>query len=413
VGMLVGTKPRHSILTTATPLRENSRPLTETRVKNAKPNPRPYKLVEPGGLFLLVQPSGTKLWRYRFKLNGTEGLLALGRYPDTTLKRARELHQDARKLVADGINPVHHRQGEKLQTNLSTFGNLAASWRLVTDGRLRPATIKQRERELKNDLLPKFQSRPVASITRAELAAHLTTVEKRAPETARNLRTHLDAIFEHAIDVGLLTANPTPPRRVLATRRSTHHLSLPSERMGNFLRALDASRINPETRIAMLMVLLTACRKNEVIGAEWKEFDLKGKSWTIPATRMKAKQEHWVPLSEQAVVLLQELRKDTNSKHLHLFPNRVDPTRPMANRSLNAVLERLGYGGESTPHGMRAAFSTHFNKLGASVDVIEHCLAHAPVNRVRAAYNRHAYHDERRSMLQAWADYLDHQRNEL
>ncbi|MGJ7503238.1 tyrosine-type recombinase/integrase [Variovorax sp. ZT5P49] len=399
-------------MTATTPPHRSLRQLTETQVKNAKPDLAPYKLVEPGGLFLLVQPSGTKLWRYRFTLNGTEGMLALGRYPDTTLKRVRELHQDARKLVADGINPVHHRQREKLQTDLSTFGALAASWRSVTDGRLRPATIRQRERELKNDLLPKFQNRPVASITRVELAAHLTTVEKRAPETARNLRTHLDAIFEHAIDVDLLAANPTPPRRVLATRRPKHHLSLPSERMGNFLRALDASRINPETRIAMLMVLLTACRKNEVIGAEWKEFDLQGKSWTIPATRMKAKQEHWVPLSDQAILLLTELRSRAASEHAHLFPNRVDPAKPMANRSLNAVLERLGYGGESTPHGMRAAFSTHFNKLGASVDVIEHCLAHVPVNRVRAAYNRHAYHDERRSMLQAWADHLDHQRAE-
>lgn len=361
---------------------------------------------------MLVQPKGAKLWRYRFTLNGTEGMLALGRYPDIPLKRVRELHQDARKLVAAGINPVHHRQREKLQTNLSTFGTLATSWRSVTEVQLRPATIRQRERELKNDLLPKFQHRPVASITRAELAVHLTAIEKRAPETARNLRTHLDAIFEHAIDVGLLSANPTPPRRVLASRRSKHHLSLPLERLGNFLRALDESRINPETRIAMLMVLLTACRKNEVIGAKWKEFDLQGKSWTIPAARMKTKQEHWVPLSHQAVELLQKLRKDANSELIHLFPNRVDQTRPMANRSLNAVLERLGYGGESTPHGMRAAFSTHFNKLGASVDVIEHCLAHTPMNRVRAAYNRHAYHEERRSMLQAWADHLDHQRAE-
>jgi integrase len=386
------------------------RQLTETQVKNAKAREAPYKLTDPGGLLLLVQPTGTKLWRYRFTLNGAEGMLAMGRYPDIGLKRARELHQDARKLVAAGVNPVHQRQREKLQTNLSTFGALATAWQAKTKSRLREATINQRAREVGKDLLPKFKQRPIGSITRLELASHLTTVEKRAPETARNLRTHLNAIFEHAIDVGLISANPTPPRRILQSRQSTHHLALPASRMGNFLRALDASRINDETRIAMLLVLLTACRKDEVISAEWAEIDFKAMSWTIPASRMKTKRDHWVPLSTQALTLLRQLRKLVPNEREHLFPNRVDPSRPMANRSLNAVLGRLGYGGESTPHGMRAAFSTHFNMAGDDVDVIEHCLAHAPANKVRAAYNRHAYQAERRAMLQSWADHLDAQR---
>lgn len=386
------------------------RQLSETQIKNAKARETPFKLVDPGGLSLLVQPSGAKLWRYRFNLNKVEGMLALGRYPDVSLKRARELHQDARKLVANGVNPVHHRQREKLQSNLSTFGVLAATWQTATERRLREATVKQRTRELENDLLPKFKNRPIETITRLELSNHLTTVEKRAPETARNLRTHLNAIFEHAIDVGLISANPTPPGRVLRSRQPKHHLALPAERTGDFLRALDASRINAETRIAMLLVLLTACRKNEVIAAEWTEINLKDKCWIIPASRMKTKREHWVPLSSQVVELLEKLRALVPVQRKHLFPNRVNPLRPMANRSLNAVLSRLGYADESTPHGMRAAFSTHFNKSGANIDVIEHCLAHVPTNKVRAAYNRHAYQEERRAMLQTWADYLDIQR---
>ena len=333
-------------------------------------------------------------------------MLALGRYPDVSLKRARELHQEARKLVASGISPVHHKQQEKL----STFGAVASTWQEVTNGRLRASTVAQREREIKNDLLPKLRSRPIDSITRIELTRHLQVVEKRAPETARNLRTHLNGIFEHAIDIGLISANPTPPRRVLQSRQSKHHLALPAERTGNFLRALDNSRVNAETRIAMLLVLLTAARKDEVISSKWDEIDLKAKSWTIPASRMKTKREHWIPLSSQAIELLKKLRELVPDECEHLFPNRVDPRRPMANRSLNAVLDRLGYGGESTPHGMRAAFSTHFNKMGANIDVIEQCLAHVPANKVRAAYNRHAYQEERREMLQAWADYLDSQR---
>ncbi|MDM0113511.1 tyrosine-type recombinase/integrase [Variovorax sp. J22R133] len=391
--------------------------LTETQIKNAKAQGKAIKLPDSGGLFLLVQPGGAKLWRYRFWLHEKEGLLALGRYPDISLKRARELHQEARTLVADGINPVHHRQHAKAQQKqaqeralVGTFGAVTAAWRLKTEAKLRPATVRQRERELNNDLLPKLKGRPIESISRLELSSLLTTVEKRAPETARNLRTHLDAIFEHAIDTGLVSANPTPPRRLLQARNQVHHLSLPAERMGNFLRALDDSRVQPATRTAMLLVLLTASRKDEVISARWDEIDLNAKAWTIPASRMKAKREHWVPLSRQAVALLRNLRKQVPAEREHLFPNRVDPRRPMANRSLNAVLDRLGYGGESTPHGMRAAFSTHFNKEGANADVIEHCLAHVPANRVRAAYNRHAYQDERRKMLQAWANHLDAER---
>lgn len=394
--------------------------LTETQIRNAKAPKRAIKLADPGGLVLLVQPGGTKLWRYRFWLQQKEGVLALGRYPDVSLKRARELHLEARSLVAEGINPVHHRQKAKLQqvqvelkADLGTFEAVAEAWRLKTDKQLRASTVRQREREINNDLLPQLKHRHVESIQRIELSNLLTTVEKRAPETAKNLRTHLHAIFEHAIDTGMITANPTPPRRLLQARHQVHHTSLPAQRVGNFLRALDASRIQPETRIAMLLVLLTACRKAEVTSSRWEEFNLKAKAWTIPASRMKAKREHWVPLSSQAVKLLNELRGLVPHKCEFLFPNRLDPSRPMANRSLNAVIERLGYGGESTPHGMRAAFSTHFNKVGASVDVIEHCLAHSPADKIRAAYNRHAYQDERRAMLQAWADHLDNERAKL
>ena len=159
-------------------------------------------------------------------------------------------------------------------------------------------------------------------------------------------------------------------------------------------------------------MLLTACRKAEVIEGQWDEVNLEGAQWEIPAERMKAKRAHWIPLSTQAVALLTRLRELVPANREHLFPNRVDPRRPMANRSLNALMERLGFSGEGTPHGMRASFSTHFNSLGGNIDVIEHCLAHVPANAVRAAYNRHAYQDERRAMLQQWANRLDQLRRE-
>jgi len=389
--------------------------LTTIQIKSAKAQERAYKLADSGGLYLLVQPNGSKLWRYKFRVGGVEGKQSFGAFPEIGLAEARGLHGDSRKLVAQGINPVQAKQElrvvqaqEQLERERGTFAAVMADWNMATAASLRPSTVKQRQREIDNDLMPKLKNRPMDGITRLELTALLKDVEKRAPEVARNLRNHLWGVFEYAIDSGLMDNNPVPPLRVMKKRNQSNHPALAGEQIGDFLRTLDAATtINEETRIAMLLVLLTACRKAEVIEARWDELDLEAAHWEIPAARMKAKRPHWVPLSGQAVELLTRLRKIVPAGREHLFPNRLDPRRPMANRSLNALIERLGFGGEGTPHGMRAAFSTHFNSLGASVDVIEHCLAHVPANAVRAAYNRHAYQDERRVMLQAWADHLD------
>ena len=389
--------------------------LTTIQIKSAKAQERAYKLADSGGLYLLVQSNGSKLWRYKFRVGGVEGKQSLGAFPEIGLAEARGLHSDSRKLVAQGINPVQAKQElrvtqaqEQLERERGTFAAVMADWNTATAASLRPSTVKQRQREIDNDLMPKLKNRPMDGITRLELTALLKDVEKRAPEVARKLRNHLWGMFEYAIDSGLMDNNPVPPLRVMKKRNQSNHPALAGEQIGDFLRALNAATtINEETRIAMLLVLLTACRKAEVIEARWDELDLEAAHWEIPAARMKAKRPHWVPLSGQAVELLTRLRKIVPAGREHLFPNRLDPRRPMANRSLNALIERLGFGGEGTPHGMRAAFSTHFNSLGASVDVIEHCLAHVPANAVRAAYNRHAYQDERRVMLQAWADHLD------
>ena len=256
--------------------------------------------------------------------------------------------------------------------------------------------------------MPQLKDRAITGLTRLELTAALKQVELRAPEVARNLRNYLWGIFEYAIDSGLLENNPVPPVRVLRKRNQTNHPALSTGLLGEFLRKLDAiTTINEQTRIAMLLVVLTACRKAEVTGARWSEFNLEAAEWEVPADRMKAGRAHWVPLSRQAIRQIEALRSIVPAASEFLFPNRVDPKRPMADRSLNALMERLGFSGDGTPHGMRAAFSTHFNGIAANVDVIEHCLAHVPNNRVRAAYNRHAYQAERRELLQAWADQVD------
>lgn len=393
--------------------------LTAVQINAAKPAARAYKLADSGGLYLLVQPSGAKLWRYKFRLGGVEGLDALGRFPEVTLAQARQAHGESRRLVAQGINPVLARKDRKqalIQANLArekgSFAAVTEDWAAATAHGLRPATLKQREREMRNDLLPKLKARQIKDINRVEITALLKAVEKRAPEVARNLRNYLWSIFEYAIDSGLISANPVPSIRVLKKRDQKNHPALSPDQIGEFLRKLDErALLEEQTRIAMLLVTLTTCRKAEIIGGKWDEINLEAGEWEIPGERMKKGRTHWVPLSKQGIGLLRQLRKLTPANQVLLFPNRRDPRRPMANRSLNAVMERLGYSGEGTPHGMRSAFSTHFNGLNANADVIELCLAHAPMGKTRAAYNRHLYKDERRAMLQEWADRLDVLRN--
>lgn len=392
--------------------------LTAVQINAAKPAAKAYKLADSGGLYLLVQPSGAKLWRYKFRLGGVEGLDALGRFPEVTLAQARQAHGESRRLVAQGINPVLARKDRKqalIQANLArekgSFAAVAADWAAATAHGLRPATLKQREREMRNDLLPKLKARQIKDINRVEITALLKAVEKRAPEVARNLRNYLWSIFEYAIDSGLIIANPVPSIRILKKRDQKNHPALSPDQIGEFLRKLDErALLEEQTRIAMLLVTLTTCRKAEIIGGKWEEINLEAGEWEIPSERMKKGRTHWVPLSKQAIGLLRQLRKLTPANQALLFPNRRDPRRPMANRSLNAVMERLGYRGEGTPHGMRSAFSTHFNGLNANADVIELCLAHAPMGKTRAAYNRHLYKEERRKMLQDWADRLEYLR---
>lgn len=389
--------------------------LTAVQIKSAKPAAKAYKLADSGGLFLLVTPGGKKYWRYKFRIGGVEGLDALGAFPEVSLAEARQAHAESRRSVAQGINPVQARNARKqalaqeyLERKQGSFAAVAAEWAEATAEGLRPATLGQRKREINNDLLPKFRSRQIKSIKRVEITALLKAVERRAPEVARNLRNHLWGIFEHAIESGLIDANPVPSIRLMKKRDQTNHPALSLDQIGQLLVQLDdRSLMADQTRIAMLLVMLTACRKSEIINGRWVEIDLDAGEWEIPAERMKANRAHWVPLSPQTVELLRELRKLTPDGQEFLFPNRRDPKRPMANRSLNAVLERLGYSGIGTPHGMRAAFSTHFNSIRADKDVVEICLAHSPMGRTRGAYNRHEYMDERRTMLEEWAKKLD------
>lgn len=394
-----------------------SRVLSAATVQNAKAREKPYKLADGGGLYLQILPTGAKLWRYKFRLHRKEGVFAIGTYPEVSLRQAREEHNKARAQIAIGINPVAGRKTKRanearqaLQADKGLFSSVLTEWKLLRQKMVSPGTVRQQTRELAKYVEPKFASARIGEITRLELTEMLKDVSAKAPEVARNVRTYLESIFEFAIDSGLVVANPVPPPRVLGKRGiQRNHDMLPQDALPGFLVALDDSQITLGTRGAMALLILTACRKAEVAQARWSEFDLDTAEWVIPACRMKSRREHIVPLSKQAVVILKELYHYKIAGEF-LFPHRSRPDAPMADRTLNALIERLGYGELATPHGFRALFSTFWNARGANADVVEKCLAHVPRDKVRAAYNRNQYIAERRSLLQDWADFIDEER---
>ncbi len=382
--------------------------ITDVALRKAKAGARDYRIPDGGGLTLLVRTNGARLWQYRYRHAGREQILSLGAYPAITLAAARETHRKARELVAAGINPLEARREERHQARqrelleqTGAFDRVVSDWRALTDPNLAPLSILQRGREVEKYLLPAFKGRRIDTITRVELAALLKQVEARAPEVARNLRNYLNQVFDHAADHGLVSANPVPPRRILAKRQSRNHAALPFDRLPQFVADVRASTAELGTKVAMLLTIMTACRKQEAAGALWAEFDLDAGLWMIPSHRMKARREHVIPLSRQATTLLQELRETATSDVL--FPSRSNPGGTMADRSLNMLMRRLGYVG-TTVHGFRSLFSTWANERGANPDVIELCLAHVHSNYTRAAYNRAQHLAERRALLQQWAD---------
>lgn len=315
--------------------------LTTLKIKNAAPQERAYKLADAAGLYLLVEPTGSKKWRFKFRFDGKEQLMSLGRFPEVGLAEAREALHAARKQLLAGLNPIAARRLEREQHRVDTahharrkFQTVMASWIERRASELRISTLTQTKRELARYITPKFGERDIDSLTRPELTQFVQDVQRAAPETARNLRGHLHNICEHAIDMGVLDINPAPPGRVLGRRRNTHHPALPARELGSLLRKLEASTtIYERTHNAMLLLILTACRKQEVTAARWDEIDLKKATWKIPAARMKAKRPHFVPLSKQAVQVLGGmllLNQGMNSEFV--FPHRDRPNKPMDKR---------------------------------------------------------------------------------
>lgn len=372
-------------------------------VRAAKPQQKPYKLFDERGMYLLVSLTGARLWRLKYRQDGVERSLALGAYPDVSLKRAREKRDAARRQLADGIDPRVTR------TAAASFEALAREW-LGKQGRLAASTVKRDRERLENFVFPYLGRRQVKAITAADLLHTLRRIEARGThETAHRTRAVVGRVLRYAIATGRAERDISADIRGALTPSSARHYPAITEprRIGELMRAIDGYQGQPSSEYALKIAPYVFARPGELRRAEWAELDLDAAEWRIPKARMKSKREHLVPLARQVVALVRALEPITGGGR-YLFPSLLTSARPMSEVTLNAALRRLGISkDEHTPHGFRTTASTRLNELGFPPSDIELQLAHRERDDTRDAYNRAMRLDERRKMMQFWADYLD------
>jgi integrase len=382
--------------------------LTDTKLRSAKAAERPYKLSDAGGLYLLVKPTGSKLWQLKYRVQGKERTASFGPYPEVSLAEARGKRDLARKQLKDGIDPVQFRKQEKAQASVAaanTFGAIYQEWLEVRKTKWTSGYFADVKSRIDANLLPNLADLPITSITSLQLLTILRRIEARgALNMAKRCRMYASGIFSYAIATGRAETDPAATLiKALKSAPIEHFAALPWNEMGTFLRELSTYP-SPKMRLAVKLLILTATRTSELRGAKWSE--IEDQTWTIPAERMKARREHIVPLSRQARAILDQLRPVSGHRQ-HLFPNERHPHRHMSDYGILSCLHGLGYGGRATGHGFRAVFSTVMNEARFAHDAIERQLAHVEKDKVRAAYHRAEYLDERRRLMQAWADKLD------
>jgi integrase len=387
-------------------------PLTDSAVRRAQPTAIPSNLYDTGGLYLTVATTGAKWWRLKYRFGGKERRLGLGVYPEVSLAEARKRRDSARALLRDGKDPGAERQAEKRKAASAadnTFKSVADEW--LAEQRPRLAATSQEKNEwllaqVMNDLGP----RPIASIAAPDVLSALEKIKARGRhETARRSKQCIGQVFAYAIEKHRAERNPVADlRRTVAGGKPKPRAALTKpDDVGNLLRAIEGFQGQPTTLAALRLAPLVFVRPGELRHAEWSEIDLESKEWRIPAQKMKMREEHIVPLAEQAMAILSDLQPITGNGQ-YVFPSIRTPNRPMSENTINAALRTLGFDKDTmTGHGFRAMASTRLNELGWSPDLIERQLAHAERNKVRAVYNRAQYLTERRKMMQAWADYLE------
>lgn len=390
--------------------------LTDTACRNAKPKEKPYKKADGGGLYLHVTKEGAKYWRLKYYFLGKEKLLALGIYPIVSLQEAREKRDNAKRMLDAGQDPGLAKKEKKRQTlerHQNTFEVIAREWHENQLNKWSPTHGLNVMRRLEVDAFPYIGQRPIADIDPPELLDVLRKIEKRgALDVTARVKQICGQVFRYGIATGKCERDPSSDLRgALKVGKVNHFACLELKEIPDFLGALEKNnaRLFARTQRAIKMLMLTFVRTNELINATWDEFDLDNATWEIPGWRMKMRNPHIVPLSRQVIEILKEQKEETGHLNTNwIFPSQPKPKDPMSNNTILFAIGRMGYKGRMTGHGFRAlAMSNIKEKLGYRHEVVDRQLAHAPSSKVDRAYDRAQFLDERRKMMQEWADYID------
>ncbi|EIP7192623.1 TPA: integrase domain-containing protein, partial [Salmonella enterica] len=389
-----------------------TRPLTNTEVLRTKALEKDLTLHDGDGLFLIVKTSGKKLWRFRYQRPATKQrtMIGLGAFPALSLADARGLRADYLALLANGIDPQVQAEVVEEQQQIaldSIFSTVATNWFQLKSKSVTSDYANDIWRSLEKDVFPAIGETPVQQIKARTLVEALEPIKARgALETVRRLVQRINEIMIYAVNTGLIDTNPASGIGMAFEKPKKQNMpTLRPEELPKLMRSLIMSNLSVSTRCLIEWQLLTLVRPSEASGARWVEIDLDAKLWTIPAERMKAKREHIVPLSPQALDIL-EVMKPISAHREHVFPSRNDPKQPMNSQTANAALKRIGYGGKLVAHGLRSIASTALNEAGFNPDVIEAALAHSDKNEVRRAYNRSTYLLKRIELMNWWGELI-------
>ncbi len=406
------TQKRIPIHEGAAKVARTTRLLSNTQVLRAKALEKDLTLHDGDGLFLIVKTSRKKLWRFRYQRPATKQrtMMGLGAFPALSLADARGLRADYLTLLANGIDPQIQAEVAEEQQQIaldSIFSTVAANWFQLKSKSVTPDYAKDIWRSLEKYVFPAIGNIPVQQIKARTLVEALEPIKARgALETVHRLVQRINEIMVYAINTGLIDANPASGIGMAFEKPKKQNMpTLRPEELPKLMRSLVMSNLSVPTRCLIEWQLLTLVRPSEASGARWVEVDFDKNLWTIPAERMKAKREHIVPLSPQALEIL-EVMKPISAHREHVFPSRNDPKQPMNSQTANAALKRIGYGGKLVAHGLRAIASTAMNEAGLNSDVIEAVLAHIEKNEVRRAYNRSTYLEKRKELMSWWGNFI-------
>jgi integrase len=387
--------------------------LTDFAIKKAKPQDKPFKLADGGGLHLVIQPNGSKLWRLKYRIAGKEKLLSFGPYPVMTLAEARRKRDEAKRLLTNGTDPSVQKRQDKIAAGVAarnTFGAVAAEVLANKQANDAASSTLDKNRWLLEDLAAPLANRPIAEVTAAEILDLLKRIEKSGRrETARRLRGAIGSVFRYAIVTLRATSDPTLALHgALLAPKVNHRAAITDEKaFGGLLRSIDGYDGWPTLKAGLHFTALTFARPGEVRGAMRNEFDFDKAVWRIAPERMKMRRPHEVPLSRQAVAVLEDIWPLSEYGEL-VFPSIRSNRKPLSENAFNSALRRMGYEqDEMTAHGFRATASTILNERGINPDVIEAALGHQDEDEIRRAYNRAKYWPERVKLMQDWADLLD------